>query len=191
LSFFYGQFPIRPIAPKFNLIIEKKGDKKMKKNPNSGKGEKTFSNKKHSKSNRFILWTLTFLLIVGVGTVIFSQSAGNRKMEIKTNVKQDGKKYVPTQAITRDETTGKLRKPTPQETEELVRTLKKMTNRSSEGMSEERLSNGAVRVNIAGSFAPVMLAKPNADGTTETRCVTTFEEAAAFLGLVEKGSDTE
>ena len=31
----------------------------------------------------------------------------------------------------------------------------------------------------------VVLARPNADGTSELRCVTTFEEAAEFLGLVE------
>lgn len=162
----------------------------MKKNDYPGKGSKPFSSNKYSRSYRFLLWGLTFLLIVGVGTVIFSQS-GNRKMEIKTKVEQDGKTYVPTEAITRDTQSGKLRKPTQQETDELVKSLKEMTNRSTEGITEEALPNGAVRMNIAGSFAPVMLAKPNADGTTEVRCVSTFDEAAAFLGLVEKGSDNE
>ncbi len=38
---------------------------------------------------------------------------------------------------------------------------------------------------LDGEAAPVMIARPNADGTTEVLCVTSFEEAAAFLGLVE------
>jgi len=33
-----------------------------------------------------------------------------------------------------------------------------------------------------------MLARPNADGTWETKCVFTLEEGAEFLGLVEDDS---
>ena len=47
------------------------------------------------------------------------------------------------------------------------------------------LANGTKAVNIDGRFQSVMLARPNEDGTSELRCVTTFEEAAEFLGLVE------
>jgi hypothetical protein len=32
----------------------------------------------------------------------------------------------------------------------------------------------------------VMLARPNADGTWETRCVFTMDEGLRFLGLVEQ-----
>ena len=34
----------------------------------------------------------------------------------------------------------------------------------------------------------MVLARPKADGTFETRCVFTLEEGAAFLGLVEDNS---
>jgi len=36
-----------------------------------------------------------------------------------------------------------------------------------------------------GLISAHMLARPNEDGTWETRCVFTVEEGAAFLGLVE------
>jgi hypothetical protein len=40
-------------------------------------------------------------------------------------------------------------------------------------------------VDLGGGFGGVMLARPAADGSWETLCVFTFEEGAAFLGLVE------
>jgi len=95
------------------------------------------------------------------------------------------KKYVATRQITIDAQTGVLRLPTPQETQELVNTLVELTNRSTEGLQVSTLANGTKAVNIDGRFQSVMLARPNEDGTSEVRCVTTFEEAAEFLGLVE------
>ena len=41
-------------------------------------------------------------------------------------------------------------------------------------------------MDLAGGFAGVLLARPNDDGTWETRCVFTVEEGAAFLGFVEE-----
>jgi hypothetical protein len=96
-----------------------------------------------------------------------------------------GKKYIATRPITVDAQTGTLRLPTPEETQDLVDTLAAMTNRSTEGLEMTTLANGTKAVNIDGRFQSVMLARPNEDGTSEIRCVTTFEEAAEFLGLVE------
>jgi hypothetical protein len=81
-----------------------------------------------------------------------------------------------------------LRLPTAQETQELVDRLSVLTNRSTEGLQATALSSGAVTVNLEGRFESVMLVRPNADGTSEVRCVTSFDEAADFLGLVEDKS---
>jgi hypothetical protein len=94
------------------------------------------------------------------------------------------KKYVATRAITLDKQTGAVRMPTAAETQELVDNLVALLDRSSEGLAEVPLPSGGVAVNLEGRYAPAMLARPNADGTTEVRCVTTFEEAADFLGLI-------
>jgi len=95
------------------------------------------------------------------------------------------KKYVATRAITVDKATGELRKPTEEETQALVATLRALIKPAPEAGDQTTLASGAIAMKLDGQAAPVMLARPNADGTTEVLCVTSFEEAAAFLGLVE------
>jgi hypothetical protein len=98
--------------------------------------------------------------------------------------------YTAERAIIRDEKTGSLRKPTPQETADLVLSLKKMTNRSGEGLKVTSTANGTV-MDAEGQFQMVVLARPNAEGGYETLCVSTFEEGADFLGLrVEAAPNT-
>jgi hypothetical protein len=96
----------------------------------------------------------------------------------------NGKKYVATRDITVDKQTGQLRRPTAEETEALVAQLTAMTNQSAEGLQQTSGTNG-VFVDLQDRFQSTVLARPNPDGTSEMRCVTTFEEAAEFLGLVE------
>jgi len=96
------------------------------------------------------------------------------------------KKYKGTRAIVVDSTTGQLRLPTQQEVDQAVQGLSSLTPKPVEEAQETRLPNGAVAVNLEGSG--VVLARPNGDGTFETRCVFTFEEGAAFLGIVEDES---
>jgi len=95
------------------------------------------------------------------------------------------KKYVSTRPIKVDQQTGTLRLPTPQETQELVDSLIEMTNRSTEGLQVRTLANGTKTVDIDGRFQSVILARPNDDGIWEMKCVTTFDEATEFLGIVE------
>lgn len=101
---------------------------------------------------------------------------------------QPKKKYVATRAITIDAQTGALRIPNAEETQKLVDSLAALTNRSTEGLQATTLANGTKAVNLLDRFQSVILVRPNADGTSETKCVTTFEEAADFLGLVEDKS---
>ena len=99
--------------------------------------------------------------------------------------------YTADRAIVRDEKTGSLRKPTPQEVSELVLSLKKMTNRSGEGLKVTTAANGGAMVDLNGQFQMVVLARPNADGGYETLCVSTFEEGAEFLGLRVEASPND
>jgi hypothetical protein len=43
-------------------------------------------------------------------------------------------------------------------------------------------------MDLDGGFNGVVLARPNGDGTWETKCVFTLEEGAEFLGIVEDDS---
>jgi hypothetical protein len=89
-------------------------------------------------------------------------------------------KWVGTRAILRDESTGKLRKPTAAETEQLVKTIKQLTARPSVRTTSTR--GGAVEA----APAQVVIARATEDGVMETLCVQSFEEAATFLGLVQQ-----
>ncbi|HEU4887825.1 MAG TPA: hypothetical protein VFV49_08070 [Thermoanaerobaculia bacterium] len=94
-------------------------------------------------------------------------------------------KWVGTRAILRDAKTGKLRKPTETETRELVKSIKQLTARPvvrTEGASAQ----GGVS---AAAPAQVVIARATEDGTMETLCVGSFEEAAEFLGLVKQNDE--
>lgn len=97
------------------------------------------------------------------------------------------KRYKATRPIVVDQQTGQLRMPTKEEIDEAVQSLATLAKRP-EGLQQSSLANGTVTVDLDGGFGGVMLARPNADGTWETKCVFTFEEGAEFLGVVEDDS---
>jgi len=132
----------------------------------------------------FVIVTGVFMLI-GMETVSYSGTTQHRNGESNPTSGQHARKYKATREIMVDKQTGKRRLPTAEETQELVNTLVAMTNSSTEGLQETTLPNGAKMINLQGRFAPVTLARPNADGTMEVKCVTSFAEAIEFLGLVE------
>jgi hypothetical protein len=137
-------------------------------------------------------WTLVAILAsaamvaVVVGALLSSRTARAQQDAITTPAPSPGQDTTiqfANQEITIDSQTGRLRKPTVEEARALVETLTGMTNRSAKGLQVERDANGGRRVDLQGRFQSVMVGKPNADGTTETRCVHNMQEAAAFLGL--------
>lgn len=136
--------------------------------------------KRHAKGRpspaRLVASLAVFVLLVGVWTMVSSQSAQQGK---------GGKKYVATEEIILDKASGKLRKPTAEETQVMVDQVSSLTNRSSDGLAVNTQANGMKLVNLEGRFNGVVLGRANADGTTEVRCVFTMEEAAEFLGLQE------
>ncbi len=93
--------------------------------------------------------------------------------------------YTATRAIAMDAATGKYRKPNAAEIKELVAELKAMTRQPvATAMTATAHDTGGVTAKLDKAFGGVVLARPKADGSFETRCVFTFEEGAEFLGLV-------
>lgn len=105
-----------------------------------------------------------------------------------TTTQQHGKRYHATRNITVDRVTGQLRKPTDDEVAELVRTLESLTPEPSADAQGVALKRGGQSMDLQGGLAGVVLARPRADGTMETKCVFSFEEGAEFLGLVADDS---
>ena len=99
--------------------------------------------------------------------------------------KSNGKKYVATKPIVLDQATKQVRMPTDSEVQAMVASISSLTNRSTEGLQAKTLANGTKQLNLQGRFQEVVISRANADGTMETRCVESMEEAAAFLGLEE------
>jgi hypothetical protein len=129
------------------------------------------------KSTRLVVGAMALALVYSWSPAASAQENQRRN-----------KKYVATLQITVDQQTGVLRVPTAQETQELVDRLLVLTNRSMDGLQATALPSGAVTVNLEGRLESVILVRPAADGSSEVRCVTSFEEAADFLGLVEDKS---
>lgn len=121
------------------------------------------------------------VVALAIGTVALS----------RTSTQAQKKTYVATREIIQDRATGKLRKPTAQETEEMVDQLKSLTNRSTKGLTFKQHANGMGSVDLEGRFGGVVLGRANSDGTTEVRCVFTMEEAEEFLGLVASTSQDQ
>jgi hypothetical protein len=147
------------------------------------------NNKRFSKLTSFIILGTLVAALIGIGTLAFSESSTTVVASQQAQPTPRGdKNYKATKNIIADSETGRLRKPNETELKDLVDTLKIMTKRPDENLKSDLLSNGGEVVDVEDGYAGVMLARPNADGTSETRCVFTFEEAAAFLGLEEDNS---
>ena len=95
-------------------------------------------------------------------------------------------RYKGTRRIVVDKQTRQLRMPTTEEVGQLVVDLARLTKRSTENLPETEIPGGGTSVDLEGGFGGVMLARPNDDGTYETKCVFTFSEGAEFLGLVRE-----
>jgi hypothetical protein len=99
-------------------------------------------------------------------------------------------KYTATRAIAMDSATGKYRKPSDTEIKKLVAELQAMTRQpAATAMTSTAQKTGGVTARLDKAFGGVVLARPKADGSIETRCVFTFEEGAEFLGLVANATN--
>ena len=118
-----------------------------------------------------------------------ASSQQRREARTGTGEAVQEKQYVATRRIVFDKETRTLRFPDAQELDTLVANLKRMTDRSTDGLKRFPLAGGGEGVDLDGRFAGVFLARPRPDGSSEVKCVFSFEEASSFLGIEEKVSD--
>ncbi|HWS52655.1 MAG TPA: hypothetical protein VN228_00900 [Pyrinomonadaceae bacterium] len=145
-----------------------------------------------SRKRRLFAILATVTLALGLGVVLTQasrQGQGRLKTPKAAPRPANNKTYVATRELTVDQQTGRARKPTAEETKALVDQLLVMTNRSTEGLAAKTLPDGTKQVTLEGRFGSVTLARPRADGTMEIKCVSSFDAAAEFLGLVEAGAE--
>lgn len=135
-----------------------------------------------SRSTLAIL--LGALAVVSIAVIVMGSNRSSSSVHASP-INQ--KRYKATKPIVVDKQTGQPRMPNQEEIDQVVSTLSVLAARP-EDLPQTQTATGAVVIDLEGGYNGVMLARPNADGTLETRCVFTFEEGAEFLGLVEDNS---
>ena len=142
------------------------------------------SPKGHSRGSAMRLGIL--LGAVAAVSILIVSLTGATPLAAFTNSEQaaKAKKYKATRAFVVDKETGKPRMPTQQEVDEVVANLTVLGQRPSEALQQTPQAAGAVSIDLDGGFGGILLARPNDDGTWETKCVFTLEEGAEFLGIV-------
>lgn len=153
---------------------------------NAESSDSNESKKRFSKLTSIIVLGAVLSALIGIGTLVFFKTSTS--VAAAAQSQKGDKKFKPTKKIVVDKQTGELRKPTDEETTKLVADLVELTKRPTENLESNALSGGGFSIDVENGFAGTVLVKPNADGTFETKCVFTFDEAAAFLGLEEDNS---
>jgi len=123
--------------------------------------------------------------IAAVSITVLSIGLSDSSNSVQASSKvTNQKRYKATRAIVVDPQTGELRLPNQKEIDQTIASLKVLANRP-ENLPQAATASGAVVADLEGGYGGVMLARPNSDGTWETRCVFTLEEGTEFLGLIE------
>ena len=135
-----------------------------------------------------LLGVISAISVVVISLAVAGSSNGVAASMNPAHAQVNKKRYKATRPLVVDQQTGQLRMPTKQEINESLQNLATLAKRESEGLQQSSVASGGVVVDLDGGFGGVMLARPNADGSWETRCVFTFEEGVEFLGLVEDKS---
>jgi len=105
----------------------------------------------------------------------------NAAMARRAAMPQPAERWVGTRAIIFDQATKTLRKPTSAETAGIVASLHQLAYAPK--LTGTPVAAGGRSGAIEGGFAQIVIARATVDGSMETLCVQTIDEAAAFLGL--------
>jgi len=124
---------------------------------------------------------------LAAASILIVLTAGGTPLAAQTKQK----KYKATRAFVVDKQSGQIRMPTQKEVDEVVANLTAFGQRSDDTLRQSSSTSGTVKRDLGRAFSGVVLARPNGDGTFETRCVFTLEEGVAFLGIVEDTSATQ
>jgi hypothetical protein len=90
-----------------------------------------------------------------------------------------------------DSQTGKLKPLTPEEAQRLAEGLKRMVNKSADGLTQVQHEDGSVSMDLEGRFRHVVVARATEDGSVSMSCVDNPQAAAAAIGVDPKLLEAE
>ena len=156
------------------------------------KRKKTEKKNSASRSRRLPAVVALALVVLAIGAIsAVSKQLVNRKAENTAALRDsNGKRYttvkVAGQDVQVDSQTGKVKPLNAQESEQLAGGLKKMLNKSADGLTEVQNQDGSTSMDLEGRYRNVTVARENADGTLTTSCVDNPRAAASALGIDPK-----
>jgi len=113
-------------------------------------------------------------LSLGAGTSVFAQ-------KVHTGKPKDAKAQEAGQQSAVDAQTGKLEQTTKDEPDALNEAMKKLLDRTTDGLKTTYLSDGTVMVELTEAFMEVSVIKINPDGSKSVECVTGMKAAEESL----------
>lgn len=132
------------------------------------------------------------IALASVVLVIAAISAVSRQLVAETPSVQpeNNRKYttvkVAGQDVQIDSQTGKLKPLSAQQQEELAAGLKKMLNKSADGLTQVQHEDGSTSMELNGRFRNVVVASETEDGSLSMSCVDNPKAAASALGIDPK-----
>ena len=155
------------------------------------KANRPASSKRYRRLTVLIVVIGVTLLAVVTATAISRRRStvlASRQVSVPQNAYSNvGEKYVTVRVAGRDvqvdPQTGQVKPLTPEEAKQLADGLKVMLNRSTDGLTQVRHSDGSVSTDLEGRFQNVAVAKTNPDGTITQSCIDSPEAAASFFGI--------
>lgn len=157
------------------------------------KKKTTTSAKSVKRFPRGPVMIVTAIAIVAIAaiTVLSRQSASSKQTDGPRKVTTamatgENARYTKVKVAAQDlpvDSQGKIRPLTSEEARQLADGLKKMLNKSTEGLVEEHNADGSVSMDLQDRFQNVTIARVNADGSVSTSCVDSPKAAAKFYGI--------
>jgi hypothetical protein len=127
-----------------------------------------------SKKSRFFVVIAIFLFVIAVMSATAQHAAkGNAKGNDDVNVSASGQK------VAVDPASGKIRKPTQEEIQQLVSGME--LNDSAEGLTPRIVGTSTLALDLEGRFQNVVIVKINPDGSLSKACVVSKKDAEKFL----------
>ena len=156
------------------------------------KRKRTKKNDSATTARRGPLLVALALIVLSIAAIsaVSRQLVAGKETAQPENSDVSSKKYrtvkVAGQDVQVDPQTGKLKPLTPQEAQALAAGLKKMLNKSAEGLTEVQNADGSTTMDLEGRFRHVVVAREREDGSLSTSCVDNPRQAASAMGIDPK-----
>lgn len=161
----------------------------MKKRKNAKKSDSVTASRKPA-----LIALAAVVVVIGAISAVSRQLVSGKQSAQPENTAaskdSNPKKYmtvkVAGQDVQVDPQTGKLKPLSAQEAQNLAEGLKKMVNKSADGLTEVQHEDGSTSMELEGRFRSVVVAREREDGSLSMECVDNPKAAASALGIDQK-----